>query len=244
MTKPLIEFSLVIPVYNEAGNLRPLTHSAIEVLRGLGRPFEIILFDDGSTDDTHEEIVEAQRQYPELAPIRLTRNTGQAAALLIGLQAARGDYLLMMDGDGQNDPADFPALIALVTSNQVDLACGWRVHRHDSALRKLMSRLANAVRRTVLNDGVHDAGCQLRVMRQAVRTAFFPMELMQSFIPALAVAAGFRVGEIPVQHHRRTHGQRRHPSSRTRLLHSLPWPARSPLAKLPPPPLCAALLPR
>jgi hypothetical protein len=112
----------------------------------------------------------------------------------------------MMDGDGQNDPRDNPALLALVESGGVDLACGWRVDRHDSTLRRIMSRVANVVRGAVLKDGVHDAGCQLRVMRREVRDAFFPMELMQSFIPALAVAAGFRVGEMPVRHHARQQG--------------------------------------
>jgi hypothetical protein len=112
-----------------------------------------------------------------------------------------------MDGDGQNDPRDYPALLALVESGKVDLACGWRVDRHDSTLRRIMSRVANVVRGAVLKDGVHDAGCQLRVMRREVRDAFFPMELMQSFIPALAVAAGFRVGEVPVRHHTRQHGE-------------------------------------
>jgi hypothetical protein len=112
----------------------------------------------------------------------------------------------MMDGDGQNDPRDYPALLALVESGNVDLACGWRVDRHDSTLRRIMSRIANVVRGAILKDGVHDSGCQLRVMRREVRDAFFPMELMQSFIPALAVAAGFRVGEAPVRHHARLHG--------------------------------------
>jgi glycosyltransferase involved in cell wall biosynthesis len=137
----------------------------------------------------------------------MAQNSGQAVALLTGLRAARGEYLLMMDGDGQNDPRDYPALLALVESGKVDLACGWRVDRHDSTVRRIMSRIANVVRGAVLKDGVHDAGCQLRVMRREVREAFFPMELMQSFIPALAVAAGFRVGEVPVRHHPRTRGE-------------------------------------
>jgi glycosyltransferase involved in cell wall biosynthesis len=123
------------------------------------------------------------------------------------LRAARGEFLLTMDGDGQNDPRDFPALLELVERGELDLACGWRVDRHDSTLRRVMSRVANVVRRAVLNDRVHDSGCQLRVMRREVREAFFPMELMQSFVPALAVAAGFRVGEAPVRHHARHHGQ-------------------------------------
>jgi glycosyltransferase involved in cell wall biosynthesis len=207
VTAPALQLSLVVPVYNEAGNILPLAAGSIEVLRALGRPFEIILVNDGSTDNTAAEIAEAHARWPECIELRLPQNSGQAVALLTGLQAARGDYLLMMDGDGQNDPRDYPALLAMVESGQVDLACGWRVNRHDSTLRRIMSRIANVVRGAVLKDGVHDAGCQLRVMRRDVRDAFFPMELMQSFIPALAVAAGFRVGETPVRHHARQHGE-------------------------------------
>lgn len=200
------ELSLVIPVYNEAGNILPLAERCVEVLRGLGRSFEVLYVNDGSTDATAAEIAAAHARWPEVRELPMPRNSGQAIALLTGLRAARGDYLLMMDGDGQNDPRDYPALLALVESGAVDLACGWRVDRHDSTLRRLMSRTANIVRGAFLQDGVHDAGCQLRVMRRAVREAFFPMELMQSFIPALAVAAGFRVGETPVRHHARTRG--------------------------------------
>lgn len=201
------QFSLVIPVYNEAGNILPLAEAAVGVLRRLGRPCEIILVNDGSTDNTAAEIAAAHARWPEVSELPLTQNSGQNIALLTGLRAARGEFLGMMDGDGQNDPSDLPKLLALVESGQVDLACGWRVDRHDSTLRRLMSAIANKVRRAVLHDGVHDSGCQLRVMRREVREAFFPMELMQSFVPALAVAAGFRVGEIPVTHHARRHGE-------------------------------------
>ncbi len=198
--------SLVVPVYNEAGNIIPFVESSTAVLRGLGRPFEIILVNDGSTDSTAAEIAEAHARWPECVELAMEKNSGQALALLKGLNAARGEFLLMMDGDGQNDPRDFPALLELVESGKVDLACGWRVDRHDSIVRRIMSRVANVVRGAILRDGVHDSGCQLRVMRREVRTAFFPMELMQSFIPALAVAAGFRVGEKPVRHHARQYG--------------------------------------
>ncbi len=200
------QLSLVVPVFNEAGNILPLTESSVGVLHTMGRPFEIILVNDGSTDATAAEIAAARARWPEVRELALPHNSGQAVALLAGLRAAQGDYLLMMDGDGQNDPRDYPQLLALVESGQVDLACGWRVDRHDSTLRRIMSRFANVVRGAFLKDGVHDSGCQLRVMRREVRDAFFPMELMQSFIPALAVAAGYRVGETPVRHHARLHG--------------------------------------
>ena len=201
------QLSLVVPVYNEAGNLSPLVQAAAATLASLGRSHEIILVNDGSTDGTADEIAALARAFPVCRELRLPQNQGQARALLAGLREARGDYLLTMDGDGQNDPRDFPALLELVESDRCDLACGWRVDRHDSLLRKLMSRLANSVRRLILQDHVHDAGCQLRVMRAAVRNAFEPMELMQSFVPALAAGAGFRIAELPVRHHARRLGE-------------------------------------
>ncbi|MBI5692407.1 MAG: glycosyltransferase family 2 protein [Verrucomicrobia bacterium] len=199
--------SLVIPLYNEAGNILPLVERAVEVLGASGRPYEVILVNDGSTDGTGAEIGAAAARWPQVRELRLEQNSGQARALLAGLREARGEFLATMDGDGQNDPADLPQLLALVEGGTVDLACGWRVDRHDSRLRRIMSRVANAVRSRFLGDGVHDSGCQLRVMRRAVRDAFYPMELMQSFVPALAVAGGFRVGERPVRHHARLQGE-------------------------------------
>lgn len=198
--------SLVIPFYNEAGNILPLVGQAVEVFHQLGRPYEIVLVNDGSTDATAAEIAQAVARWPACRALNLPRNSGQAAALLAGLRDAQGEFIAMMDGDGQNDPRDLPSLLTLVESDTVDLACGWRVDRHDSTLRRIMSRVANSVRSRLLGDGVHDSGCQLRVMRRAVRDAFYPMELMQSFVPALAVAAGFRVGERPVRHHARQRG--------------------------------------
>lgn len=206
MTPDTPELSMVIPVYNEAGNILPLAETIVGTLDPLGRSYEIMLVNDGSTDTTAAEIAEASARWPQCREFPVPHG-GQAAALLAGLQAARGRLLITADGDGQNDPRDIPALLALVESGKCDLACGWRVDRHDSLLRKIMSRIANVTRRALLNDHVHDAGCQLRVMRREVVRALEPMELMQSFLPALVVAGGFRVAEIPVRHHARAHGE-------------------------------------
>ena len=199
--------SLVVPLYNEAGNVLPVVGGAVAVLEARGESFEVVLVDDGSTDATASEIAEASRRWPACRALRLPGNTGQAAALLSGLREARGERILTMDGDGQNDPGDLPALLSLLESGPFDLVCGWRVGRRDAWLRRAMSRLANAVRRTVLGDGVHDAGCQLRAMRREVVAALRPMELLQSFVPALAARAGLRVGEVPVRHHPRRAGR-------------------------------------
>lgn len=206
------QLSLVIPVFNEAGNLTPLLASAVEVLTALAREYEIIVVNDGSTDGTADEIATACARWPQVSELRQTRRSGQARALLAGLRAARGEFLLTMDGDGQNDPRDFPALLALVESGACDLACGWRVDRHDSVLRRVLSRFANAVRRGIFFDGVHDSGCQLRVMRRAVGEALFPTIMMQSFVPVIAVAAGYRVVERPVAHHARERGDSKYPA--------------------------------
>jgi glycosyltransferase involved in cell wall biosynthesis len=198
--------SVVIPVYNEAGNLTPLVSDAIAVLEALGRDYEVILVNDGSTDGTGAEIAALHARWPRCRELSMPANAGQATALLAGLRAAKGEILITMDGDGQNDPRDIPPLLALVESGGLDVACGWRIDRHDSWLRRIMSRVANGVRRVVLADGLHDTGCQLRVFRSEVRKILEPMELLQSFLPSLAVAAGFRVGEHPVRHHPRRRG--------------------------------------
>ena len=199
-------YSLVIPFYQEAGNVAAVIPAACEVVARIDPHFEAILVDDGSTDGTGRELAQIAASDPRCRIVTLLENGGQAAALLTGLQQARGDIILTMDGDGQNDPRDFPALLALLEQGGVDVACGWRFDRHDSALRRVMSRLGNALRRRLLRDGLHDAGCQLRVFRRAVIAALQPSPLMQSFLPAMAVAAGFRVGELRGRHHRRRHG--------------------------------------
>jgi len=199
--------SLVVPVFNESGNIEDVVAGAAGVLAARGEAFEIILVNDASTDSTGAEIAAAAGRWPACRELRLPAHAGQAAALLAGLRDARGERILTMDGDGQNDPGDFPALLDLLESGPFDLVCGWRVDRHDAWLRRLMSRMANSVRRAVLADRVHDAGCQLRAMRREVLAAMRPMELLQAFVPALAVAAGFRVGEVPVRHHPRLRGR-------------------------------------
>ncbi|PTX95610.1 glycosyltransferase family 2 protein [Opitutus sp. ER46] len=200
------EISVVIPVYNEAGNLRPLLRRLAAVLSRLGRPAEVLVVNDGSTDGTAVEIAAVAGEVAGLRELRLPSQSGQAHALWVGLQAAAGGYIVTLDGDGQDDPEDIPLLLAAVAKGEADLACGWRVDRQDTRLRRAMSALANAVRRGVLRDGLHDAGCQLRVFRRAVGGVMRPGTLMQTFLPALAVAAGFRVREYPVRHHARRHG--------------------------------------
>jgi glycosyltransferase involved in cell wall biosynthesis len=200
-------YSLVIPFYNEAGNILPVVGDSVAVLATLGHDFEVIMVNDGSTDTSGQEMAECTTRWQQCRALHQPRNLGQATALLDGLRSARGEILLAMDGDGQNDPRDFSLLLAPVEAGTLDLACGWRHDRHDSWLRRRMSLLANAVRSRLLGDRLHDSGCQLRAMRREVVNALFPFELMQSFLPAMVIAAGFRVGEFKVRHHARTRGE-------------------------------------
>ena len=204
---PSPRYSLVVPFFNEAGNILPLIASAAEVLEMMRGDWEAILVNDGSTDATADEIELCIARWPQCRVLNKPQNCGQAAALLDGLRAARGDFIFTMDGDGQNDPRDLPALLEHLDTERLDLACGWRHNRHDSFLRLGMSRLANLVRGRLLGDHFHDSGCQLRVMRREVVASLFPFELLQSFVPAVVLAAGFKVGEFRVRHHPRTRGE-------------------------------------
>jgi len=198
--------SLVIPFFQEADSVASVVPAACAVLRQLDPEYEAILVNDGSTDATGRELDRIAATDPHCRVLSLPCNQGQAVALYTGLRQSRGEIILTMDGDGQNDPQDFPALLSLLEQQKLDVACGWRRDRHDSLLRRAMSRLANAVRSRVLHDGLHDAGCQLRVFRRAVIATLQPSPLMQSFLPAMAVAAGLHAGELPVHHHPRRRG--------------------------------------
>ncbi len=204
---PAPHLSLVIPCHNEAGNILPLLRTTGRVLDELSAPTEIIVIDDGSTDATALELHLATRVDPRCRVITLPHNHGQAAALWVGLCAARGEILLTMDGDGQDDPRDFSALLRTLDDANADLVCGWRRHRADSLSRRLLSCLGNLVRRAVLRDGVRDAGCQLRVFRRAVLDALSPGPMLQTFLPAQAAAAGCRIVNATVAHRPRVHGR-------------------------------------
>jgi dolichol-phosphate mannosyltransferase len=208
-TKPsnLVEvrFSLVVPFYNEEGNLVALLDDARVALDALGAGYEVVAVNDCSRDRTRALLDTAAARWPELRVIHHAQNRGQAGALWTGFQAARGAWIITMDGDGQNVPADIASLIEL-TQAGADMAVGVRAARHDSWLRKKMSRVANRVRGRVLRDGVSDSGCALKVFRREILAELLPLKTLYSFIPAMAVAAGFRVAERAVQHRERRAG--------------------------------------
>jgi dolichol-phosphate mannosyltransferase len=192
--------SVIVPVYNEEENVPILQAELRAALRGVDHEF--IFVDDGSADRTVERIEAA----PNVRVIRFERNAGQSAAIYAGLQAARGAILVLIDGDLQNDPADIPRLVDQI-SRGADLVCGYRAQRRDTLVKRLTSRIANAVRSRYTKDGVRDTGCTLKAMRRECLTVLFPFKGMHRFIPALIKDAGYRLVEIPVNHRPRRFGQ-------------------------------------
>lgn len=198
------ELSIVIPFYNEAANIAPLLAEVRETVDQLGISAEVIAIDDGSGDGTGAELAAAAKEWPALRVERFAHNRGQAAGLWHGFRVARGTWLAMLDGDGQNPPAELIRLWAV--RDTADMISGARAKRQDSALRRTMSRIANATRRALLHDGVTDTGCSLKIFRREVAQSFLPIRTMYSFIPAFAVAAGYSVREVPVAHRPRRAG--------------------------------------
>jgi dolichol-phosphate mannosyltransferase len=197
-TSPAV--SVIVPVYNEEENV-PILQAELEAaLRPIDHEF--IFVDDGSADQTAERIEAA----PNLRVIRFEKNAGQSAAIYAGLQAARGEILVLIDGDLQNDPADIPKLIDEI-SQGADLVCGYRALRRDTRVKRLTSRIANAVRSRYTKDGVRDTGCTLKAMRRECVSALVPFKGMHRFIPALIKDAGYQLVEIPVNHRPRRFGQ-------------------------------------
>jgi len=196
---PAFECSVVIPFFNEGKAAAPFLRELREVIAAMPGAVEVVLVDDASTDATGATLREAAADDPVWRILHHARNAGQAAALLTGMQAATAPVLVILDGDGQNDPADIPALLARLAEG-ADMVMGVRAKRADSWLRRRMSRLANGVRSRILRDGVTDTGCGLKVFRREVVSAFIPIRTLYSFMPALAVSAGYRVVECPVHH--------------------------------------------
>jgi glycosyltransferase involved in cell wall biosynthesis len=199
------DLAVVVPFYDEEANVRAVIEELRAALEALGRRFEIVAVDDGSTDRTGEILSTLAREDQRLRVLRWSPNRGQAAALLWGLREACAPILVTMDGDGQNDPAGIATLLAALPG--VDMVVGIRVARRDSWLRRAMSRVANAVRGRILGDRLRDGGCALKVMRREVVDAFLPIRTLYSFMPALAVAAGFRLAERAVPHRPRRGGR-------------------------------------
>ncbi|MBI5397426.1 MAG: glycosyltransferase family 2 protein [Verrucomicrobia bacterium] len=198
--------SVVVPVFNEEDNIQTLAAEIIQALDRAGLDYEVIYVNDGSRDATGARLDEIRRSQPKLRALHLAANLGQSGALYAGLRAARGRVFASLDGDGQNDPADIPRLLERLRQGNVQMVCGLRAQRRDSATRLLSAKIANAVRNWFTHDGISDSGCSLKVFTREVAEVMLPFNGMHRFMPALAVMNGFRITEMPVSHRPRLHG--------------------------------------
>lgn len=210
-----VEVSVVIPVYNEVENVEELHRRLTDELRALGRSYEVIFVDDGSTDGTFELLRKLAEGDPNLKVIRFRRNFGQTPALSAGFDHAKGEIVVTMDGDLQNDPADIKRLIEKLEEGY-DVVAGWRADRKDNPLlRKLPSWLANRLIKRTTGIKLHDFGCTLRAYRREIVKDMKLYGEMHRFIPALAALVGARIAEIKVRHHPRLRGKSKYGLSRT-----------------------------
>ena len=198
--------SIVIPVYNERENLSPLLQ---EIRQAMGiLPYEVVAVDDGSTDGSLAELGRLAADHPQMRVVALERRSGQSAAVAAGCDAARGDVIGTLDADGQNDPADIPRLLAILDGPESPTAVvGFRVHRTDSAWKRLQSRFANAVRDLITGDRVRDSACSLRVMRRSAVAGLPRFDGMHRFLPSLIRMGGGRVVQVPTRDRPRRSGR-------------------------------------
>jgi dolichol-phosphate mannosyltransferase len=204
-TKKSLDLSVVIPIYNERENLVPLEEKLNEALTSLELDYEVILVDDGSRDGSAELIVKLQKDNPRLRLIRLSKNFGQSAAFMAGFRNANGKTIVTMDADLQNDPADIPLLLEKI--GEYDVVCGWRHERNDPWIKKISSKIANAVRNQLSQESIADTGCSLKAFRRECFKSLIMFNGMHRFFPTLMKMEGFTVTEVKVRHHSRLHGQ-------------------------------------
>ena len=210
MTVPLTGnvpvISVVVPIYNERENIEPLHRALTFAMRNLGHPYELVFVDDGSRDGSRDRLRAVAADDPAVVLVLFRRNYGQTAAMAAGFARARGETVVTMDGDLQNDPADIARLVGKLDEGW-DVVCGWRRHRKDKlATRLLPSRLANFLIALVTGARIHDTGCSLKAYRAWVVKSLNLYSDMHRFMAALGAGIGARITELPVRHHPRQHG--------------------------------------
>ncbi len=205
MPSALPEISLVVPVYNEEDNLPELVGQIRSAMQRTGRPWELILVDDGSSDASLSVIRELAAAHPEVRYLAFAANCGQSAAFAAGFQEAQGGTLVTLDADLQNDPADIPAMLELYGQGH-DMVIGWRAKRQDTWTKRWASKLGNAVRNYLSRENVRDTGCSLKVLRADMAKKLPMFTGMHRFLPTLMKMQGARVAEIKVNHRARLHG--------------------------------------
>ena len=216
--KHLKRISIVIPVYNEQDSIMPLAKKLHTVLESLPHDYEIIFVDDGSVDQTYEELQLAQIQVQNLTILRLKKNFGQTHAFSAGFSYATGDYIISMDGDLQNDPRDIPQLLQVI-ENRYDVVSGWRKNRRDSASKRFISKGFNIIRYFLIGDPIHDGGCSLKIFRAAAIKSLLPLpSKTHGCLTSMLYLRGFEVGEMIVTHYPRTRGKTKYRNP-FRILH-------------------------
>lgn len=198
-----MKISVIVPVYNEQDNILPLSEE-LHRLQGEIKELEVVLVNDGSSDQSWERILEAQTRFNTVHGINYSPNRGQSHAMLTGLRMAGGDVMVTLDGDMQNNPADIPKLLGEL--KDADVVCGYRAKRKDSWARRIGSRLANRVRNWATHDGIRDTGCSLKAFRKACVADLPCLEGVHRFMPAYFKLNGRVIKEIPVDHRPRTMG--------------------------------------
>ncbi|MDF1575085.1 MAG: glycosyltransferase family 2 protein [Bacteroidales bacterium] len=219
LNKPVIQMekvSFVVPVFNEKENIEPLCRAISSAMDATSYPYEMILVNDGSADDTWAEISRVAGDFRNLVAIDLITNYGQSSALSAGIDQAEGELIVLMDGDMQNDPADVPGMIEILKERDCDVVSGERVRRKDSAIfRRIPSRIANFFIRLITGVKLRDYGCALRVFRSDIARNLGLYGELHRFIPVLAVLQGARMEQVPVTHHRRQFGKSSYGMRRT-----------------------------
>ena len=206
-----ISISVVVPIYNEEGNVSNLHKEIKDVCESNGYTYEIIFVNDGSSDDT-DKICRTLRP---LKYICMRKNFGQTAAMDAGIKAAKFDFIVTMDGDGQNDPSDIPNMIEYLFKNNVDVVSGWRKNRKDTFMKRFVSRGANLLRYLLVHDGIHDSGCSLKLYKKECFKGVNLYGEQHRFIPALLKMKGFLIGEVIVNHRPRVSGYTKYNWKRT-----------------------------
>jgi dolichol-phosphate mannosyltransferase len=214
-SRALEKLSVITPIFNEEDSIPRLVEQLMDVLGGLGLPFEIICVDDGSTDKSAQILRAQAARHPELKVVELRRNYGQTAAIMAGIDFATGDIIISIDADLQNDPKDIPRLLEKIDEGY-DVVSGWRCNRLDAKLKRVFtSRLANRVISTLSGVRLHDYGCTLKAYRRDIIKNVRLYGEMHRFIPIYASWHGARVIELPVDHHARAFGSSKYGLDRT-----------------------------
>lgn len=203
MIKPF--YSIIVPVYNEEENIQILNEEIVQVIKSMGKPFEIIYIDDGSQDRSLEVLKELKSKTPEIKIIVFEKNCGQSAAIDAGFRKSQGDIVITIDADLQNDPNDIPLLIDALKEG--DAAIGWRASRKDSLKKKITSKLGNFFRNLFLGEKIHDTGCSLKAFKRETIERLKIFKGMHRFLPALVKMEGYKVIEVKVNHRPRIHGK-------------------------------------